>query len=73
MNQGNRMTPLSINFYKETRKKLLNLIEEKITVGVVSVLCGVLPAAMGLPSSLAFIMGLAVLFCWVRFFGKKVE
>jgi Na+/H+ antiporter NhaC len=44
-----------------------------LTVGVVSVLCGVLPAAMGLPSSLAFIMGLAVLFCWVRFFGKKVE
>ena len=29
MNQGNRMMPLSINFYKETRKKLLNLIEEK--------------------------------------------
>jgi len=29
MNQGNRIMPLSINFYKETRKKLLNLIEEK--------------------------------------------
>lgn len=44
-----------------------------ITVGIVSVFCGVLPAAMGLPSIFAFIMGLAVLFFWVRFFGKKVE
>ena len=33
MNQGNRIMPLSINFYKETRKKLLSFLEEVVEIG----------------------------------------
>ena len=42
-----------------------------LTVGGVALLMGVLPAALGLPSWLAFLMAGAVLWCVVRFVGKK--
>ena len=43
-----------------------------LTVGVVALLIGVLPTALGLPSWLAFVLALAVLLSIVRFVGKKV-
>ncbi len=43
-----------------------------LTVGSVAVFIGVLPTALGLPSWIAFLMGLAVLAVIVRFVGKKV-
>lgn len=43
-----------------------------LTVGCVAVFIGVLPTALGLPSWIAFLMGLAVLAIIVRFVGKKV-
>ncbi|MBR6091361.1 MAG: hypothetical protein IKQ09_00910 [Bacteroidales bacterium] len=43
-----------------------------ITVGCVAVFIGVLPASLGLPSWIAFLLGLAVLAIIVRFVGKKV-
>ena len=43
-----------------------------LTVGCVAVFIGVLPASLGLPSWIAFLMGLAVLAVIVRFVGKKV-
>ena len=43
-----------------------------LTVGCVTVFIGVLPTALGLPSWIAFLMGLAVLAVIVRFVGKKV-
>lgn len=43
-----------------------------LTVGCVAVFIGVLPTALGLPSWIAFLMGLAVLAVIVRFVGKKV-
>lgn len=43
-----------------------------LTVGCVAVFIGVLPTALGLPSWIAFLMGLAVLAAIVRFVGKKV-
>ena len=42
-----------------------------VTVGGVALLAGVLPTAMGLPSWVAFLLGLALLGLVVRFFGKK--
>lgn len=42
-----------------------------LTVGGVALLLGVLPTAMGLPSWVAFPMAGAVLWCIVRFVGKK--
>ena len=43
-----------------------------LTVGSVALLMGVLPAALGLPSWLAFLMAVALLGVVVRFVGKKV-
>ena len=43
-----------------------------LTVGVVAMLIGVLPSALGLPSWAAFLMGFAVLWLVVRLVGKKV-
>lgn len=43
-----------------------------LTVGCVAVFIGVLPASLGLPSWIAFLLGLAVLAIIVRFVGKKV-
>lgn len=43
-----------------------------LTVGCVAVFIGVLPTALGLPSWIAFLMGLAILAVIVRFVGKKV-
>lgn len=43
-----------------------------LTVGCVAVFIGVLPASLGLPSWIAFLVGLAVLAIIVRFVGKKV-
>ena len=42
-----------------------------LTVGSVALLLGVLPAALGLPSWIAFLIAGAVLWCIVRFVGKK--
>lgn len=44
-----------------------------LTVGGVALMLGVLPAAFGLPSWVAFLMGLAVLFLIVRVFGKSAS
>ena len=44
-----------------------------LTVGSVALLVGVLPAALGLPSWLAFLIALAVLGLLVRFVGKPVD
>ncbi len=44
-----------------------------LTVGGVALLLGVLPAALGLPSWLAFLMAGTVLWCIVRFVGKKIK
>jgi len=43
-----------------------------LTVGSVAMLIGVLPAALGLPSWVAFLMGFVVLWLIVRLVGKKV-
>ena len=43
-----------------------------LTVGFVALLFGVLPTAFGLPSWVAFLMAGAVLWCVVRFVGKKI-
>ena len=43
-----------------------------LTVGATALLVGVLPTALGLPSWVAFLMGLAVLWLFVRVVGKKV-
>lgn len=43
-----------------------------LTVGGVALLLGVLPTALGLPSWVAFPIAIAVLWCIVRFIGKKV-
>ena len=43
-----------------------------LTVGGVALLLGVLPSALGLPSWLAFLLAGLVLWCVVRFVGKKV-
>ena len=43
-----------------------------LTVGVVAMLIGVLPTALGLPSWTAFLMGFVVLWLVVRFVGKRV-
>ncbi|MBP5572829.1 MAG: hypothetical protein J6X40_01520 [Bacteroidales bacterium] len=42
-----------------------------LTVGGVALLLGVLPTALGLPSWIAFLIALAVLWLIVRFVGKK--
>lgn len=43
-----------------------------LTVGGVAMLLGVLPSALGLPSWMAFLCAIAVLWLLVRFVGKKV-
>ena len=43
-----------------------------LTVGATALLVGVLPTALGMPSWAAFLMGLAVLWLFVRLVGKKV-
>lgn len=43
-----------------------------LTVGFVALLIGIMPTALGLPSWLAFVLALSVLFVIVRFVGKKV-
>jgi Na+/H+ antiporter NhaC len=43
-----------------------------LTVGIVAMLLGVLPTALGLPSWIAFLCAIAVLWLIVRFVGKKV-
>lgn len=43
-----------------------------LTVGIVALLIGVLPTALGLPSWLAFVIAIAMLAVIVRFAGKKV-
>ena len=43
-----------------------------LTVGATALLVGVLPTALGLPSWVAFLMGLAMLWLVVRLVGKKV-
>ena len=43
-----------------------------LTVGIVALLFGVLPTALGLSSWVAFLMGFAVLWLVVRLVGKKV-
>ena len=43
-----------------------------VTVGGVALLVGVLPTALGLPSWLMFLVGIAVLFIIVRFVGKPI-
>ena len=43
-----------------------------LTVGSVALLLGVLPTALGLPSWIAFLCAIAVLWLLVRFVGKKV-
>ena len=43
-----------------------------LTVGSVAVIIGVLPTALGLPSSAAFLLGLVTLWLIVRLVGKKV-
>ena len=42
-----------------------------LTVGGVALLVGVLPTALGIPSWIAFLIAVAVLWCVVRFVGKK--
>ena len=42
-----------------------------LTVGVVAMLVGVLPSALGLPSWLAFLLAFGVLWLVVRLVGKK--
>ena len=42
-----------------------------LTVGVVALLIGVVPTALGLPSWIAFIVAIAALWTIVRFVGKK--
>ena len=42
-----------------------------LTVGGVALLVGVLPTALGLPSWIAFLLSLALLYLIVRFLGKK--
>ena len=44
-----------------------------LTVGGVSVLMGVLPTALGMPSWLAFLVGFSVLYLIIRVFGKKAD
>jgi Na+/H+ antiporter NhaC len=44
-----------------------------LTVGVVAVLFGTLPAAYGVPTYILFPLSLLVLYLIVRFFGKKTE
>lgn len=44
-----------------------------LTVGGVALVLGVLPAALGLPSWIAFLVAGAVLWCIVRFVGKKTN
>lgn len=43
-----------------------------LTVGSVAMLLGVLPTALGLPSWIAFLCAIAVLWLIVRFVGKKI-
>lgn len=43
-----------------------------ITVGTISLLVGVLPTALGLPSWAAFALAIGALFLIIRFVGKKV-
>ena len=43
-----------------------------LTVGSVAMLLGVLPTALGLPSWIAFLFAIAVLWLIVRFVGKKI-
>ena len=43
-----------------------------LTVGGVALVIGVLPTAFGLPSWIAFLVALAVLWVIVRFVGKKI-
>ena len=43
-----------------------------LTVGGVAMLLGVLPTALGLPSWIAFLSAIAVLWLLVRLVGKKV-
>ena len=43
-----------------------------LTVGTVALLVGVMPAALGLPSWLAFLLAFGVLGLVVRLVGKKV-
>jgi len=43
-----------------------------LTVGCVALLVGVLPAALGVPSWIAFMVALALLWVVIRFVGKKV-
>ena len=42
-----------------------------LTVGGVALLVGVLPTALGLPSWVAFLLSLALLYLIVRLLGKK--
>ena len=42
-----------------------------LTVGGVAIVCGILPAAMGISSWILFPAGLAILFIVVRIFGKE--
>lgn len=44
-----------------------------LTVGGVALLLGVLPTAMGLPTLVSFILGVAVLYLIIRFAGKKTN
>lgn len=43
-----------------------------LTVGMVALLLGVLPTALGIPSWIAFLVAIAILGIIVRFIGKKV-
>lgn len=43
-----------------------------LTVGIVAILIGTLPAALGVPSWILFFVSIAVLYVIIHFFGKKV-
>lgn len=44
-----------------------------LTVGGVSLVCGILPAGLGIPFWVCFAVSIVALWCVVRFVGKKVE
>lgn len=44
-----------------------------LTVGGVATLFGVLPTGFGMPSWIAMILGIVILFLIIQFFGKKVD
>jgi Na+/H+ antiporter NhaC len=44
-----------------------------LTVGLVAIVIGTIPSAIGLHSGISFILGIALLYLIIQFFGKKTE